>query len=204
MKSRTILGLVTVTLCMGAAWLSWRLSPDQPASVAASATPLPIGGDFTLLDHHGKARSLQDFAGKYLLVYFGYAFCPDICPTALHNISDALKQLEAVGRKKLLDRLQVVFITIDPSRDTVDALHPFMTQFHPSILALTGPQNAIDDVIKKYRVYATKVPHEGGNYLMDHSSLVYLMDPSNKCLDHFDHQTPPEEIVRLLRRSCEV
>jgi protein SCO1/2 len=137
--------------------------------------PPKIGGPFTLTAVTGGRVSDTDFRGKWILIYFGYTFCPDACPLALSNITEAMSEL---GPKA--DLVQPVFITVDPDRDTSKVLADFTSNFDSRIVALTGTPAEITDVEREFRVYAAKVPDEknSGNYLMDHTSLFYLVDPN--------------------------
>lgn len=174
--------------------------PDQAAPVASvvhkqkrnkRGTPR-IGGKFLLQDHKGQKRSHLDFRGRYTLVYFGYSFCPDICPTALYNMTEAL---ETLGDKA--KNFQPLFITVDPERDTVEELAKYMENFHPSFIALTGSNDAIQKAKKAYHVYAAKAEPDGesSDYLLDHSSIIYVMDPKGRYVTSFNHATPSKTIV---------
>jgi protein SCO1 len=151
----------------------------QPEPPLAGAT---IGGPFTLTDQTGAQRSERDFAGKYRIVYFGYTFCPDVCPVDVANIAAGLKAFEA---KDPARGRQVVpiFITADPARDTPAALKAFVANFHPRLVGLTGSTAAIDAAAKAHAVYIKRgAPQPGGGYLVDHSRAAYLMDPEGKPL----------------------
>lgn len=156
-----------------------------------------IGGPFQLIDQNGQARTNADFKGKIMLVYFGYTFCPDICPAALINITDAFTEL---GEKA--QQIQPIFITIDPERDTVSHLKIYMENYHPSFLALTGDAHHIDAAKKAYRVYGAKAEPDDTSteYIMDHTSIIYVMDRQGRFITHLNHLTPPKEIVRILKQ----
>ncbi len=157
-----------------------------------------VGGPFSLLDQDGTTRTDADYKGKYMVVYFGYSFCPDICPAALYNMTQAFQEMSS---KELKD-LSPLFITIDPQRDTISNLKTYMQNFHPSFTALTGSQDQIDKAIKGYRVYAKKAKPDGTSteYLLDHSSIVYVMDRQGRFVTSFNHQTEPEVIKQTLRK----
>ncbi len=157
-----------------------------------------VGGPFELVDQEGVTRTDADYKGKYMVVYFGYSFCPDICPAALYNMTQAFNELNT----KELNQFAPLFITIDPERDTVQNLKTYMQNFHPSFVALTGSQEQINKAIKAYRVYAKKAKPDGTSteYLLDHSSIVYLMDRQGRFITSFNHQTEPEVITEMLRR----
>lgn len=152
----------------------------------------PIGGPFELVDQYGNTRTEADFLGKPALIYFGYTYCPDICPMGLSSMTQALRELEDV---------QGVFITVDPERDTVAQLKIYSENF-PDFVMLTGDREHINAAIKAYRVYAAKAPEDRGanDYLMDHSSVVYFMDEKGQFAKHFNHQSEPEEIVSGIRQ----
>jgi protein SCO1/2 len=155
-----------------------------------------IGGPFRLIDHTGKSVSDADFRGRYLLIYFGYSFCPDVCPTTLGVMSQAL---EMAGDKAA--RVVPIFITIDPERDTPKVLADYMKAFGPNFVGLTGSVAQIQDVEKKYRVYAVKKPLAGGNYGMDHSSVLYLMGPDGKLVSFYDEAISPDDLAKDLRQK---
>lgn len=157
-----------------------------------------IGGDFVLIDQHGIVRSTTEFRGKYQLIYFGYSFCPDICPLGLQNISGALTRL---GRD--LEQIVPIFVTIDPERDTVENLKIYATNFHPNFIMLTGTSDEIAAVLKKYKVYAAKAKPDGtmSDYLMDHSTLIYLLDRNGRFIKSFSHTTLPDEIAAALNAT---
>jgi protein SCO1/2 len=162
----------------------------------AMAAQLAIGGPFELVDTSGREVTDQTFRGKWMLVYFGYTSCPDACPTTLSEISLAL---DALG--PLAPKVQPIFITIDPERDTPTALADYVKTFDPRIVALTGSTEQIAAAAKAYRVsYAKVATSDGGNYLMDHSSIVYLMDPEGRLATFFPPDTTSERIVDTLRQ----
>ncbi len=158
-----------------------------------------IGGNFDLITSNGKKFSQENIKGKWSLIYFGYTFCPDICPMALENISKALNKLPPPVQSKF----QPIFITIDPARDTPSSLHTFIKNFHPNWVALSGSKVQIKKAIKAYRVYSSKVQDESKDtpyYLMDHSSLVYVMNPQGYYTTHFTHETQPDEVLAILHQ----
>lgn len=160
------------------------------------AQPQPqLGKPFRLIDQNNQRRTQQEFHGKIVLIYFGYSFCPDICPTALYNITDALTQL---GPKA--QYIQTLFITVDPQRDSPPHLKEFMSNFHPSILALSGSQSEIDQVIHDYKVYAQRITPDNSaiDYLIDHTSIIYIFDRRGNYINSFAHQTSPQHIIEIL------
>jgi protein SCO1/2 len=154
-----------------------------------------IGGPFQLVDQDGKAVTEEDFKGKPFLVFFGFTHCPDICPTALFDMSEVLRKLGPDA-----DRTRALFITVDPERDTPAVLKDYLSSFEPQIRGLTGDVAAIAAVEKTYRVYARKVPLEAGGYTMDHSAVVYLMSKDGKFVAPFNLKRRPEDAATELRK----
>lgn len=154
-----------------------------------------VGGPFELTDHTGKKRTDVDFLGKLLLVYFGYTYCPDICPADLLQISLALDKLGAEGAQ-----VQPLFITVNPERDTREVLAQYVSSFHPRLIGLTGTPEQIRAVARAYKVYYAKyTPPDGGVYLIDHSGFTYLMDRSGKYLGFFPPGTSADRMVEIIR-----
>jgi protein SCO1 len=157
-----------------------------------------VGGPFTLTDQDGTTRTDGDFRGEFMLVYFGYTYCPDLCPTQLQDISDALKALGDKART-----VQPIFITIDPERDSAATMKQYVSHFSPRLIGLTGTPEQVAAVAKAYRVYYAKVPAKGGgkdDYLMDHSGLVYLIGPDGRYLTHFPPQTPAAQMAKTIAK----
>ena len=152
-----------------------------------------IGGPFHLVDQNGQPRSDADFRGQYLLVFFGYTNCPDVCPTTLQTITTAMDKLGSDAAK-----VTPIFITVDPDRDTADVLKAYASNFHPRLVALTGSAAEIAAAAKAYRIYYAKVG-EGADYSMDHSSIVYLMGPDGKYLGHFGMDATADDIAAGVR-----
>ncbi|MDP6872488.1 MAG: SCO family protein [Alphaproteobacteria bacterium] len=169
---------------------------DEQGEVTSSGVGLPtIGGPFELVDHKGQAVTEADFGGSFMLVFFGYTYCPDVCPTELQVIGEAMDQLGKDG-----DKVRPLMVTIDPERDTVAVLADYIDNFHPSLTALTGSAEQIKAAARAYRVYYAKNPaDEDGDYFMDHSSFVYLMGPDGKYLHHFSPMTTPEDMAAKVR-----
>jgi protein SCO1 len=163
-------------------------SPIGPAVAA-------VGGSFHLEDQDGKPFSDVDMKGRPFLVFFGFTHCPDICPTTLFDISQVLRQLG-----KDADRAGALFITVDPGRDTPAALKDYLSNFDPHLRGLTGDDAAVHAAIKAYRVYAKKVPLDNGDYTMDHTAVVYLMDKDGKFVAPFNLKRTPEAEAAELRR----
>lgn len=170
-----------------------RTAPQQTISGKAL-----IGGPFSLVDHNGKRVTEKDFRGEFTLVFFGYTYCPDVCPAELQVVSAAL---DTLGEKA--KRVTPLFITIDPERDTAEQMKSYVENFHPRLVGLTGTAEEIRAAAKAYRVYYARAKGEASTeYLMDHSSIVYLMSPDGSYLAHFaygtDVDTMAEGIAKFL------
>ena len=173
------------------------------ASAAAAAPPLAgatIGGPFTLTGEHGKPVSNTDFAGKYRIVYFGYTFCPDVCPVDMQNLGGAMRLLDQQD-PALSARIQPIFITVDPARDTPAVLKEFTDAFYPRLLGLTGDPETIAKVAKKYAIYyKAEAPASGGGYLVNHSRQAYLMSPEGKPLALLPIDESPAAVAKEIER----
>jgi protein SCO1 len=181
------LGLV---LCFGAIYLI--IGPGISNGALRTAQ---IGGPFRLTDQNGKTVTEQDFKGKPFLVFFGFTHCPDVCPTTLFDISEVMKSLGTDA-----NRVGAVFITVDPGRDTQASLKEYLSSFDPHVEGLTGDTAALAAVAKEYRVYYKKVPLDGGDYTMDHTAIVYLMDKQGHFVSPFSLKRKPEESAAELRK----
>jgi protein SCO1 len=171
-------------------------APDDGKTPIRSNGTAAIGGPFTLTDQTGRTVTDKTYAGKFELIYFGYTFCPDACPTDLQVMSRALDMLgDSAGR------IQPIFITIDPERDTRVVMGDYVSQFHPSLIGLTGTLEQTAAAARAYRVYYKKAdsPVEGGVYVMDHSSFTYLMGPDGSFLESFGPGTGPEDMALRIR-----
>ncbi|MBL70645.1 MAG: SCO family protein [Rhodobiaceae bacterium] len=190
------LGMAAIVLLLLFELRTARTDARQGAETRLSAS---IGGAFALTDQNGIRRSQADFAGRPMLIYFGFTYCPDVCPTALDIMGgalDALQQRDAIAH----ERLQPVFISVDPARDTPPVLRDYLAYFHPRLSGLTGSQADIDAVKSAFKIYAARgaAEDENGNYNVDHSSFFYLMDENNRYLAHFDHAITPEILAEKL------
>lgn len=171
----------------------------EAAAPSAGGVQLPqgmvLGGPFSLVDHTGRAVTEADFAGRFLLVYFGFTYCPDVCPTELGTIAAALDALEEQGA-----RVTPVLITVDPERDTPEALADYVSRFHPRMVGLTGTAQQIAAVARAYRVFYAKVNRpEMTQYLVDHSSFIYLVGPDARVRALFRPEMAPEAIAQAVR-----
>ena len=168
---------------------------EGPRGAAGTGLVTAIGGPFRLTDQNGKTVTDVDLKGKWSLIYFGYTHCPDACPSTLFDISEVLGKLGPDA-----ERVSALFITIDPERDTPEQLKEYLSNFNPRLTGLTGDPAAITAVAKEYRVYARKVPTENGDYTMDHTALVYLMDKDGRFVAPFNLKRTPEDAAADLRR----
>ena len=185
------MGVMLAVLLLGGAGFLWLSSSN------GGNNPIGIGGPFTLQDGNGKTVTDKDFRGKYMLVYFGYTFCPDVCPTTLNAVADAMDKLgPAAGRIKPL------FITVDPKRDTAAVVKQYTAAFGPNIEGLTGTPDEIATVAKEYRVYYAEHRTGAGpnDYSMDHSSVLYLMSPDGGFIAPVRADQSGEEIAANLKK----
>ena len=182
---------VATLLTLGAGLaIAWFLPGDKPSRAESPQ----IGGPFTLTNHRGEPVTEATFAGRHMLIYFGYSFCPDICPTSLQTMAAAYDLLPADEREEVWP----IFITIDPERDTVEEIADYVSLFHGDMIGLTGSVEQIDAAADAYRVYRAKaVVDEGSDeYFVDHSSFYYVMDPNGRYAVHFGHEATEEEIAQ--------
>ena len=163
--------------------------------VSKVAQPAAIGGPFQLTDQHGKAVTDKNLKGKPTLIFFGYTHCPDVCPTSLFEISEVLR---AMGKDA--DKVNAVFISVDPERDTPATMKDYLSSFDPHLEGLSGDPAETAKVITSYRVYAKKVPTKDGDYTMDHTALIYLMDREGRFVSPFNLKRTPEEAAVELKR----
>ena len=157
--------------------------------------PAAIGGPFQLTDQTGQAVTEKNLQGKPTLIFFGFTHCPDVCPTSLFEISEVLR---AMGKDA--DKVNAVFISVDPERDTPATMKDYLSSFDPHLKGLTGTPEEVAKVISSYRVYAKKVPLKDGDYTMDHTALIYLMDRDGKFVAPFNLKRTPEEAASDLKR----
>ena len=164
---------------------------NQQGTLAGST----VGGPFSLIDQDGRTVTDKDLRGRPFLVFFGFTHCPDVCPTALFEISEVLGKLGPDAQK-----VSALFVTIDPERDTPAQMKDYLSSFNPRLVGLTGDPAAIAAVAKEYRVYMKKVPLDNGNYTMDHTALVYLMDKDGRFVAPFNLKRSTEDAAADLRR----
>lgn len=179
------------------------LAACQPSATAPAEPPLAgakIGGPFALTDQDGKTVTDRDFAGRYRIMYFGYTFCPDVCPIDMQKVGAGMKALEE-SDPAIAARITPVFVTVDPKRDTPAVLKEFVANFYPRMVGLGGTPQAIDTVAKEYGVYyQLHEPGPGGGYLVDHSRQAVLFGPDGKPIALVPTDKTPDEIATELKR----
>lgn len=178
------------SLVVGLLVLFWAMG-----GVSKVAQPAAIGGPFQLTDQNGKAVTDKNLKGKPTLIFFGYTHCPDVCPTSLFEMSEVLR---AMGKDA--DKVNAVFISVDPERDTPATMKDYLSSFDPHLEGLSGDPAETAKVITSYRVYAKKVPIKDGDYTMDHTALIYLMDRDGRFVSPFNLKRTPEEAATELKR----
>lgn len=185
---KALLGVWIAALAAAAGWIAWDATQGGRPT---------IGGPFTLTDQDGRTVSSDSLKGKPTLIYFGFTYCPDVCPTSLLLMETAIEKLGPDAASKV----NLVFITVDPERDTPALLKGYVPNFGSTFIGLTGTPQQISDVARAYRVYYQKVPgKDGGPYLMDHSSIVYLLDRNGRFVTHFTHDAKAEAISSAVAR----
>ncbi|NWH64165.1 SCO2 protein, partial [Geococcyx californianus] len=192
--------VVAASGAAGAVWLYLRKQKSQREWERRRAELRALGlgdNDIELQDHHGERRSLRDFRGRWVLLYFGFTHCPDICPEELDRLSRTVAMLDA---EQDLPPLQPLFITVDPERDDAAALAKYLRDFHPRFLGLTGSGEAVRAAARSFRVYASAGPRdEDGDYIVDHSVLLYLLAPDGLLLDYYRRGKSPAQLADSVR-----
>jgi cytochrome oxidase Cu insertion factor (SCO1/SenC/PrrC family) len=192
--------VLTAGLLIAALIAVWQIRADRQAGQEELAQSgfvpgVQVGGPFSLIDQDGQPVTDETYRGKLLLIYFGYTYCPDICPTDLQSVAQTMDELGAAS-----DQVQPIFITIDPARDTPQALARYVRLFHPRLVGLSGAEEQVAAAAKAYRVYARKAEQgDPDAYLMDHSTYSYLMGRDGRLLTVFAHGTTPEAMARAVR-----
>jgi protein SCO1/2 len=172
----------------------WHVSERLEARAFTIGQP-QVGGPFALLDQNGDTKTDRDFRGRWMLIYFGYTNCPDVCPTTLSLMSAVMDRLG--GRAA---RVAPIFITVDPDHDTPAMMKQYLHAFGSRFIGLTGPKSHIASVASEYRVYFRRRPLAGGQYAVDHSSVIYLMDPNGKFAADYDNSQGPDDIAADLKK----
>jgi protein SCO1/2 len=197
MNSNRIILAISLGIILGTALiLSPPFNMQNSASAQLITNEKPSGGDFQLTSSEGK-KSLSDYQGKLVLIYFGYTFCPDICPTNLGNLSLAYQGLTQAEK----DNLKILFISVDPARDTPARLQQYVNYFEANITGLTGKPETIAEIAKRYGVIYAKVdtPDNGTNYAVDHSAFTYLVDQRGQLQTQLPHATSPEQFIKTIQ-----
>lgn len=189
LAAAVMVGAIAVAAGATALWMGLALR----AQVQSGATK--IGGPFTLVDDTGVQVSEADLKGKSTVMYFGYTFCPEVCPTTL---TDLVQWMQMIGRDA--DRLNYVFVTVDPERDTPKVMHDYVSAFDPRIRGLTGTSEQIAKVTKEYGVYYKRIPTSDGGYVMDHSAVLYMMDPNVRFVGVIAYQEDTAKAVAKLKK----
>jgi protein SCO1 len=184
-------GMVAL-VAIGLGYAAWQW---QQAGGVSRLAATSIGGPFTLTDQHGNTITETALKGHPSAIFFGYTFCPDVCPTTLFEMTGWLQKLGPDA-----DKLGVYFVSVDPERDTQETLSDYLTAFDPRIAGLTGSPEAVAEIIKGYRVFARKVPLDSGGYIMDHTATIYLLDSDGSFTGTIDYQEDPETALKKLRR----
>ncbi len=180
-----------VVAALAGYWLWWALEGRPQEGRPA------VGGPFELIDGDGRTVTERNFRGRHMLVYFGYTFCPDVCPTTLFNASQAL---DGIG-PALASKVQLVFVSIDPERDTPGVVKDYAGHFHPGTVGLTGTPGQVAAAARAFRIYYRKAdPDEDGGYLVDHSSILFLMDGDGRYVTHFTHEATADDMAAALKR----
>ncbi|MBV9563173.1 MAG: SCO family protein [Bradyrhizobium sp.] len=180
----------TASLLIGLLVVLWGMG-----GVRGVTAPAAIGGPFQLVDQTGATVTEKSLQGRPTLIFFGYTHCPDVCPTSLFEMSEILRAMGKDG-----DRVNVYFISVDPERDNTAAVKDYISSFDPRMKGLTGAPEAVAKVLSEYRVYAKKVPLKDGDYTMDHTALIYLMDRDGHFVSPFNLNRKPEEAAADLKR----
>ena len=189
--------LLAALVAAGVLWHLGDLRAHNSVESVPTGETVTLGGPFALTDQNGVVRTEKDYRGKYMLVFFGYTYCPDVCPTTLAVMSAALDKLGAQA-----DRIVPLFITVDPKRDTPEKLKSYLASFGPRFIGLTGDPKDIAAVAKEYRVYYREHAAEnGGEYTVDHSGVVYLMDPGGAFIANYSLETSPETMAADLAKK---
>lgn len=197
-KSRTSLFAILAVVAVVALAVGSRLAVWSGGEHSTQAS---IGGPFTLVDGDNRTVTDQDFRGKWMLLYFGYTFCPDVCPTSLTTVAGALDRLEPAQ----VDKVVPILISVDPTRDTPAVMKDYAAAFHPKMVGLTGSTEQVAVAMKAYKVYAARAKAPNGQnddetYTVDHSSILYLVGPDGRFVAHFPHGTSAEDLAVALKK----
>jgi cytochrome oxidase Cu insertion factor (SCO1/SenC/PrrC family) len=194
MRSKMLIGGLLSLAIVSAALATVLVQRSETAPPAATGSAL-IGGPFRLTNDDGRRVTEQDFRGSWMLVYFGYTYCPDICPMGLQTAAEAIDILPSAAAEKVVP----ILVTVDPERDTVEVLHNYVELFHPRLVGLTGTPEEIEAMKRTYRVYAKKASESGPDYLVDHSTFTFLMDPAGAYATHFGPGVTADEMAAKIK-----
>lgn len=212
---RALIVLALISLTLAGAWL-WlrqealqRAASDQMlARAGAAGEKLPASlpeVSFDLVNHKNEATTSKDFSGQFLLVVFGYTFCPDICPTTLQNMTAAMDKIASdESGREMAAQIQPLFITIDPARDSIEVLAEYVAAFDERLIGLTGSRKQIAQATKDFRVYVGRPNAEeakDGDYFLDHSAFIYLVAPNGRMVNYFPHETTANDMARKIMSS---
>jgi protein SCO1/2 len=197
MRQRVLILVLVVMAAVSAAIAAALVArSDRSTPRVAGIGQVELGGPLNLVHHSGRRFAESELAGSYRLVFFGYTYCPDVCPLGLHTMAEALDRLPP----EIAQKVQPIFVSIDPERDAPAVLKDYVAAFHPRLIGLTGTVEEIEAVKKAWRVYARKSEEKSGaDYLVDHSTFTYLMGPDGRYLAHFGHGTTPEQMAERIR-----
>lgn len=198
LKRTAVLSLFALVIGAGIGY--WQIQKNNARIIHQTSQPIEmagvdIGGPYELINQDGAVTTHEDFLGQYKLIYFGFTYCPAICPTELQKITKVLNELGPLG-----DNIQPLFISVDPERDTAELMREYVSLFHPRLVGLTGSREQIDNVMKAYRVYARRVDDPDlSDYTMDHSSFIYLMGPDDNLLTMYRIKDSVDFVVADIR-----
>jgi len=185
-----IIGAFAASLAVGLLLMMWAMGGLKNVTA-----PAAIGGPFQLTDQAGQSVTDQNLKGRPTLIFFGFTHCPDVCPTSLFEISEVLR---AMGKDA--DKVNAWFVSVDPERDTTAAMKDYLSSFDPHLKGLTGNPEAVAKVLSAYRVFSRKVPLKDGDYTMDHTALIYLMDKDGRFVAPFNLKRSPDDAATDLKR----
>lgn len=191
---------VCIFIGFGTLGMKYSTIPSEEAASVESSGQALIGGNFALQTAHGKPYTQENLKGHYSLVFFGFSNCPDMCPTALSAVTATLEALP----ESVATQITPVFISVDPTRDTPEALAKYAENFHPSLVSLTGTPEAVKEAADAFKVFFSKadvMKDQDGNYMVNHSGYLYLMDTNGAYLKHFPHTVTPEELGIALQQA---
>lgn len=191
-RTSAILLVAALVLAGLSGWLLWRTANNAPLGPGAEQS-VSLGGPFALIDQNGRPKTDRDFHGRWTLLYFGYTYCPDVCPTTLAMIEKALAKMGPPAQA-----VTPVFVSVDPERDTPSVLKAYLKSFGPQFVGLTGSPAQVAQVAKAYRVYYAKQTLPGGTYAVEHSSVIYLLDPKGRLVKVYDDQTQSADLAKDL------